>query len=105
MITASKAHSIATRMASYKKGKEEGKEIDLTSIIKKISGERVVNSTLPALRYGQSMEKEAVAAFLTFLKETHKNDRAEECGIFLCQDVPFVGSSPDSIISCDCCGK
>ena len=26
-------------------------------------------------------------------------------GTFLCKDLPFVGGSSDSIVSCDCCGK
>ena len=48
---------------------------------------------LPALRYGQAMENEAVEAYLKLYRENHSNVKSEECGIFVCKDIPFVGGS------------
>ena len=29
----------------------------------------------------------------------------KECGFLLCEEIPFVGGSPDGIIECDCSGQ
>ena len=102
MITASKAHDVKTRMESFCKSGAE--KINFSSLFSQVSGQSKVNPELPALRYGRAMEAEAVSSFETMLKETHKNVSAAECGIYLCEDMPFVGGSPDRIITCDCCG-
>ncbi len=60
---------------------------------------------LPSLCYGQAMESEAVETFTKLFKESHKNVAVEECGVFLCRELPLVGGSPDRIVSCDCFGK
>ncbi len=104
MISASKAHDVKTRMASYHKD-ETGKGVDMQSIIDTIAGRKKVNPLLPSLRYGQAMENDAVQAFVDIYEKSHTNVKVEECGIFLCQDMPFVGGSPDRILSCQCCGK
>lgn len=105
MITASKAHDVKTRMCSFRKGKAKGKIVSLASVFEKISGIKKINPLIPALRYGRAMEDEAANTFMKLFAETHTNVSVEECGIFLCSDMPFVGGSPDRIISCDCCGK
>ena len=43
---------------------DKNKEIDLTSVFKKISGENNLNPDLPALKYGRGMESNAVASFV-----------------------------------------
>ena len=103
MITASKAHDVKTRMETLHKGC--GKRIDFSSIFSKISGEKGINSDLPALQYGRAMENEAATSFKSMFEKTHKNVKLEECGIYLCEDMPFLGGNPDGIVSCDCCGK
>eukprot|EP00112_Aurelia_sp_Birch-Aquarium-sp1_P004894 Seg1553.4 transcript_id=Seg1553.4/GoldUCD/mRNA.D3Y31 product="hypothetical protein" protein_id=Seg1553.4/GoldUCD/D3Y31 len=103
MITASKAHDVKARMEIFKKA--SGKGIDFSSTFSKISGENGVNPDLPALQYGRAMENEAVTSFERMFEETHRNAKLEDCGIYLCQDMPFQGGSPDRIVSCDCCGK
>ena len=51
------------------------------------------------------MEADEVNCFMDIFKETHNNARVEECGLFLHEDMPYVGGSPDRIITCDCCGS
>ena len=78
--------------------------LDLASIFKKISREGPF-AELPPLKYGQAMESEALSVFFKTFKDTHKKAKAQEHGIFICQDRPFIGGSPDHIFECGCCGK
>ena len=103
MITASKAHDVKTRMETLNKACAEG--INFSSTFSKISGEKGLNPALLALQYGRAMENEAVTSFKSMFEKKHKNFKLEECGIYLCEDMPFLGGSPDRIVSCDCCGK
>ena len=62
---------------------------------------KIVNLKLPSLKYGLAMEEEAVKTVLQTYKKEHKNSKLKECGFFLDKDLPFIGGSPDKIISCD----
>ena len=35
----------------------------------------------------------------------HQGLTVEEAGLFVHPDMPFIGASPDGIITCECCGK
>ena len=51
------------------------------------------------------MEINAAEMLLIFYRQKHKNVKVEECGIFLCKDIPFVGGSIYRIVYCACCGN
>ena len=102
IITASKGHDVKTRMETLRKASEE---VDLISIFNKVKGVSYVNSDLPPLKYGRSMESDAANCFEEIFKKSHRNVVTKECGLFLCEEIPFVGGSPDRIIECDCCGQ
>ena len=51
------------------------------------------------------MEEEAVHSFEEIYRRSHKNVKISECGLCLCREMPFVGGSPDRMVSCSCCGK
>ena len=51
------------------------------------------------------MEGDAANCFEEIFKFTHRNVKVRECGLILCEEIPFLGGSPDRIIECDCCGK
>ena len=102
VITASKGHDIKTRMATVRKS---SKEVDLTSIFSKVKGVSNMNLYLPALRYGRSMENDAGICFEEIFRKSHRNVVINECGLFLCEEIPYVGGSPDRIVECLCCGK
>ena len=103
VITASKGHEVKTRLATLKRSYE--KNISLESLFAKIAGTSHVPPELPALKYGRSMEGDAANCFEEIFKKTHKNVKVSDCGLILCEEVPFIGGSPDRIIECDCCGK
>ena len=31
--------------------------------------------------------------------------KVRDCGFFICAQYPYIGASPDAIVTCDCCGK
>jgi len=81
-----------------------GVHINMWSLNQKISGLTFVNPNIPALKYGRDMEIDAVNTFTGLMKKTHKNFATSECGLYLDTSIPFIGASPDRIVSCDCCG-
>lgn len=59
-----------------------------------------------ATKWGLNHEKDAVRCLQRKLEEEgHENVIVENCGIYVSEEYPFIGATPDSIISCDCCGK
>ena len=101
-ITASSMHRVMTKVKSL--------ESDSTSAA--VSTESLVNSItgcnnclqVPALLYGQQMEPEAREAYKNEQKSKHKNLNVSTCGLFVLRKHPFIGASPDALISCNCCG-
>ena len=72
-----------TRYSTLMRDTDKNKEIDLTSVFNKISGENNLNPDLPALKYGRCMEPNAVDSFVESFKKNHKNICVAECGFFL----------------------
>ncbi|CAC5418196.1 unnamed protein product [Mytilus coruscus] len=50
-------------------------------------------------------EKFAKDIFTDKLRKEHENLKVEEVGFFINPNVPFIGASPDGIVTCDCCGQ
>ena len=65
--------------------------------------EEHTNPDIPALKYGRDMEPEALQHFIQQLGTQHKNVVVSSCGLFLDHEMPFVGASPDGIVTCSCC--
>ena len=101
VITASKSHEVITKMTKVEKG--GGGNINMYALNQKISGLAFVSPDIPALKYGRAMEDEAVKTFVQLMKGKHTNFAVSECGLFLDTELPYVGSSPDRIVSCTCC--
>ena len=97
VITASKGHEVKTRLATLKRSSEAGK-INLEPLFEKIAGKSHGQSDLPALKYGRSMEGDAANVFLEVFRKSHKNVKMSECGLFLCEEMPYVGGSPDRML-------
>jgi len=102
VVTASRAHSVKTRMETSSKS---ATPIDFKNILKSVEGTHFVNEDTPALKYGREMESEAVSEFEKKFKKNHRKVKISECGLFICKDLRFVGGSPDRIVSCSCCGN
>ena len=48
------------------------------------------------------MEPEAADKFTKIFKKSHKKVSVKECGIFLHRKYPYIGASPNRIVSCSC---
>ena len=51
------------------------------------------------------MEPEAKESFCDMMKKIHRGFQAQECGLFVYKEEPFLGASPDLLVNCDCCGE
>ena len=38
------------------------------------------------------------------MKDEHTNLKLEDAGFYINPNVPFIGASPDGLVTCDCCG-
>jgi hypothetical protein len=54
--------------------------------------------------WGCQHEKHARDIFVDKLKDKHENVKLDEVGFFINPNVPFIGASPDGMVTCDCCG-
>ena len=76
-VTASKSHEIMTKMEKFTKG--GGIYVNMWSLSQKISGLTLVNSNIPALKYGREMEEHAANTFMDMFKKTHKKSQLINC--------------------------
>ena len=78
-ITASKAHNVMTRYASLRRSDNYSDEF--RAIFTKVSERSIVNPELPALKYGRSVEEEAVRSFTDDFSKAHRNVKVLMCGL------------------------
>ena len=100
VITASKCHEVLTKMKKLKRG---ATNVNTFALNQKILGNCFISPDLPALKYGRAMEVNAVNSLYEVLKGQHKKLTFSDCGLFLDKESPFVGATPDKLMSCECC--
>ena len=54
-------------------------------------------------KYGKSMEPHAIQKCISKNKILHKNFNVSESGLVFMEENQFIGTSPDSNVSCSCC--
>ena len=59
--------------------------------------------TNEAMMYGVANEKRAMETFFNVFKTMHTDAKLHEIGLVLYKDAPYIGGSPDGIVTCDCC--
>ena len=58
-----------------------------------------------ATKWGCQHEKLALDAYRVMKENQRLNFHMVDCVFFISSDYPFIGASPDSLISCDFCGE
>ena len=53
--------------------------------------------------WGCTHEHTARDAYVTLKKKEHQNFSVRSCGLFIHPSYPYLGASPDGVISCTCC--
>lgn len=94
VITASKAHDVLSKMKRVAKG--GGGYIDMWALNQKVSGLTFVDPNIPALKYGRTMESDAVNTFYSIFKSDHKDVVFSECGLYLDSEIPFRKSGQNN---------
>lgn len=56
-------------------------------------------------RWGCTHERDAIQVYTAKAKRHHEDFDIQETGFFIDTERPYLGASPDSIITCKCCGK
>ena len=52
----------------------------------------------PALKYGTPIEGDTANVFLEVFRKSHKHVKMSECGLFLSEEIPYVGGSTDRMV-------
>ena len=55
--------------------------------------------------WGCDHEKGALKVYKEYMEKKHKNFKITPSGLFISTQFPFIGATPDSLVSCDCCGN
>lgn len=58
-----------------------------------------------ATTWGKDHEKDALLAYKQEQISCHENLEVNAVGLCLDPEYPYLGASPDSLVSCSCCGK
>ncbi|XP_071843604.1 uncharacterized protein [Apostichopus japonicus] len=101
-ITASKVHSVITRVRTIRASETE---VDTSRLVKLISGTTPLNPDLPALKYGREMEGQARNQYVKVMRtHRHPSTTVTECGLFVYPKRIYLAATPDGIVTCQCCG-
>ena len=59
----------------------------------------------PSVRWGRSHERAALRTYENSNKKKHEQLKVQTSGLRINSKFPHLGSSPDGLVSCKCCGK
>ena len=76
----------------------------MTPLAARIVGHQPSLEHLPAIQWGRIHEKDAKDAFLSEFGK-HRKLKMLEAGLFVKNDLPYIGASPDAVCQCECCTK
>ena len=75
------------------------------SLIKAICYPEAYRFVSSATAWGCSHEKSARDMYIETMKDRHSSFAVTESGLVLNCQWPYLGASPDGVVSCDCCGR
>ena len=73
-----------------------------TSLVKSIVQYSSANPNIPALKWGREHEVDA-RHYVTLMKNYHNNLQVHSSGLVINLLYPYLGASPDGMVSCECC--
>jgi hypothetical protein len=95
VVTASRMHAVTHTNIN----------MPAVSLIKSICYPQANKFSSKATSWGCSHEQQALDLYRNHMSTLHTNFRIVPNGLFLSTEFPFIGATPDSMISCDCCGN
>ena len=75
------------------------------SLIKSICYPEAFSFTSKQTEWGCKHEQQAREKYVKATKPSHNNLKISENGLFVNPQWPFIGASPDGIITCECCTR
>ena len=75
------------------------------SLIKTICYPQTCNVNTAATTWGCEHEITALELYSDMMKQSHENFTCVKSGLVIHQALPYIAATPDSVISCDCCGE
>jgi hypothetical protein len=74
------------------------------SLMKTVCSPMTSKNNSKHCQYGILEEPNAILKFKELHNEVHTNFEVSSCGLFVSVKKPFIASSPDGLVKCDCCG-
>lgn len=102
-ITSSRFHDVYTKVNSLKASKGQIKPKTLPLITSLLSPPNLDH--VYAVQYGKKHECDARQAFASSEVSKHVSGKMCESGVVVPKGHPYLGASPDNVLSCKCCGK
>ena len=93
-ITASRLHAVLHTNSSKPS----------QSLIKQLCYPEAFKFTSKATCWGCEHEKTAQELYVKSMSSCHENFQIRDSGVVISSDYPYLGASPDGIVSCSCCG-
>lgn len=78
-------------------------ELPSFGLVMSICHPEVTKFKTAATGWGCEHEAEARSVYRKMMSEVHNDFQVAECGFFINPDYPYLGASPDGIITCSCC--
>ena len=79
-------------------------ESDENYISRQVMGQRTALNT-PSVSFGRENEPVARQLYFTNYNKNHRKASLRLCGLYVDHINPYLGASPDGIVSCQCCGE
>ena len=76
-----------------------------TSLVKQLMERSTISSHVPALRWGIDNENVARQTYIETVSDNHTNFQCTAAGLHVNPSYPHLGTTPDGVLNCDCCGK
>lgn len=109
-----RAQSLSSRWFKYRNGRITASRFHAVlhtklhqpsiSLLKNICYSEVSAFRSAQCDWGCSHERDALKAYKSSMQDLHSNFKVDQCGFFICQENPHLGSTPDSLVSCSCHG-
>ena len=65
---------------------------------------KTLNPNIPALKWGRQSEENARQDYKMEMEKNHVDFEVQKAGLLISTKYPFLGATPDGIVSCSCCG-
>ena len=95
---------MCTKIDSLAKSRGNVKPKTTPLLTKLVYGSEDVDH-VPAIKWGNENEDKALSDFHAIALSKHVNCKLAKSGLRIMKGKPYIGASPDGLMSCSCCGE